>query len=80
MPEEVKTEFNPDILQDMLPIYYKRLFPHKQFYRWLSYKLCELPRISNKKERGEKQTPFFPPKPCNAEICTTQLSFIDIFS
>lgn len=41
MPEEMTTEFNPDLLQDMLPIYYKRLFPHKQFYRWLSYNLCE---------------------------------------
>lgn len=75
MPEEVKTEFNPDILQDMLPIYYKRLFPHKQFYRWLSYKLCELPRISNKRE--EENIFFFPPKPCNAEILTF---IIDIFS
>lgn len=41
MPEVNNTEFNPEVLQDLLPIYYKRLFPHKQFYRWLSYNLCE---------------------------------------
>ena len=35
-----KTEYNPDILQDLIPIYYKRLFPHIPFYRWLSYGLC----------------------------------------
>jgi DNA primase small subunit len=41
MPEVKKAEFDPNVLQDMLPIYYKRLFPHKQFYRWLSYNLCK---------------------------------------
>lgn len=35
--------FEPAILQDLLPLYYKRLFPHKPFYRWLSYSLCEFP-------------------------------------
>lgn len=41
MPEVKSQIFNPETLQDMLPIYYKRLFPHKQFYRWLSYNLCK---------------------------------------
>lgn len=34
-------EYTDQDLQDMLPIYYKRLFPHKPFYRWLSYGLCK---------------------------------------
>lgn len=45
MPEvEAKTvpEYDPVNLQDYLPIYYKRIFPHKPFYRWLSYGLCKL--------------------------------------
>jgi DNA primase small subunit len=44
MPEvEVKsiTDYDPETLQDLLPIYYKRIFPHKAFYRWLSYGFCE---------------------------------------
>lgn len=41
MPEVETKSFSPETLQDMLPIYYKRLFPHKQFYRWLSYNLCK---------------------------------------
>ncbi|XP_042885532.1 DNA primase small subunit-like [Penaeus japonicus] len=31
------TSFDPDMLPDLLPIYYKRLFPYNQYYRWLSY-------------------------------------------
>lgn len=31
------SEFNEDHLGDLLPLYYKRLFPSLQFYRWLSY-------------------------------------------
>ncbi|XP_057653931.1 DNA primase small subunit [Diorhabda carinulata] len=30
-------EYNTDTLSDLLPLYYKRLFPYPQFYRWLSY-------------------------------------------
>ncbi|XP_034241766.1 DNA primase small subunit [Thrips palmi] len=30
-------EFNPDSLPDLLPLYYKRLFPYGPFYRWISY-------------------------------------------
>ncbi|XP_017485229.1 PREDICTED: DNA primase small subunit [Rhagoletis zephyria] len=46
MPEDIKAEekipkYDPSILPDMLPVYYKRLFPHKPFYRWLSYGLSE---------------------------------------
>lgn len=37
----IKEEFDAKSLQDMLKIYYVRLFPHKPFYRWLSYNLCE---------------------------------------
>ncbi|XP_026471369.1 DNA primase small subunit isoform X2 [Ctenocephalides felis] len=29
--------YNPETLLDLLPLYYKRLFPHLPFYRWLSY-------------------------------------------
>lgn len=35
--ETVDEQYTQLDLQDMLPIYYKRLFPHKNFYRWLSY-------------------------------------------
>lgn len=38
---EPKSAYDPAILQDQLPLYYKRLFPHKPFYRWLSYSLCK---------------------------------------
>lgn len=33
----VKQVYDPAILPDLLPLYYKRLFPHMPFYRWLSY-------------------------------------------
>ncbi|XP_050513352.1 DNA primase small subunit [Diabrotica virgifera virgifera] len=33
----MSVEYNPDTLGDLLPLYYRRLFPHSQFYRWLSY-------------------------------------------
>lgn len=33
----VKPVYDPEILPDLLPLYYKRLFPHLPFYRWLSY-------------------------------------------
>lgn len=33
-------EFDTALLPDLLPLYYKRLFPHIPFYRWLSYGLC----------------------------------------
>lgn len=33
----VKQVYDPEILPDLLPLYYKRLFPHMPFYRWLSY-------------------------------------------
>ncbi|XP_023341373.1 DNA primase small subunit [Eurytemora carolleeae] len=29
--------FNPEMLQELLPQYYKRLFPYSQFIRWLQY-------------------------------------------
>lgn len=35
------TIFLSDELPMLLPVYYKRLFPHKLFYRWLSYGLCK---------------------------------------
>lgn len=31
------TDFDPNQLPDLLPLYYKRLFPFGPFYRWLSY-------------------------------------------
>ncbi|PSN51875.1 DNA primase small subunit [Blattella germanica] len=30
-------EFSPESLPDLLPVYYKRLFPYGPYYRWLSY-------------------------------------------
>ncbi|KAH8257614.1 hypothetical protein KR038_012098 [Drosophila bunnanda] len=33
--------YNREMLMDMLPVYYRRLFPHMPFYRWLSYGLTE---------------------------------------
>ncbi|KAJ8984834.1 hypothetical protein NQ317_013034 [Molorchus minor] len=37
------SEFNEEHLPDLLPLYYKRLFPHQPFCRWLSYALQHLP-------------------------------------
>ncbi|CAH0380999.1 unnamed protein product [Bemisia tabaci] len=31
------SNYHPDSLSTLLPIYYKRLFPHGPFFRWLSY-------------------------------------------
>lgn len=45
---KVVEKFNPDSMQDLLPIYYKRLFPHMQFYRWMSYGLSEPSVFSNR--------------------------------
>ncbi|XP_055910383.1 DNA primase small subunit [Eupeodes corollae] len=41
-------KYDPSSLPDMLPVYYKRLFPHKPFYRWLSYGLSEPGIFSNR--------------------------------
>ncbi|KAK7132113.1 hypothetical protein R3I93_018612 [Phoxinus phoxinus] len=30
-------DYNPACLPDLLPLYYRRLFPFPQYYRWLSY-------------------------------------------
>lgn len=38
--------FDSENLPDMLKIYYKRLFPHKNFYRWLSYFSCKYTRTA----------------------------------
>lgn len=40
--DEKPEEYSEQILRDMLPSYYKRLFPHNPFYRWLSYNSSEL--------------------------------------
>ncbi|XP_050096448.1 DNA primase small subunit [Anopheles aquasalis] len=48
-PAKSKSEFDPNILPDLLPLYYKRLFPHKQFYRWMSYGRIE-PDVFTKRE------------------------------
>lgn len=53
MPEEESytqliAKYDPNILPDMLPVYYKRLFPHKPFYRWLSYGLSESNIFANR--------------------------------
>lgn len=49
--EKKKDEYDPKALEDLLPIYYKRLFPHLTFYRWLSYGNCKfrlfIPEIRN---------------------------------
>lgn len=37
MVENKGEEFAQENLQDMLKIYYKRLFPREVFYRWLTY-------------------------------------------
>ncbi|XP_071541812.1 DNA primase small subunit isoform X2 [Panulirus ornatus] len=31
------THFDSELLPDLLPVYYKRLFPYSQYYKWLSY-------------------------------------------
>lgn len=46
-PQQQVPEYNREMLMDMLPVYYRRLFPHQPFYRWLSYGLskCTLPYL-----------------------------------
>lgn len=29
--------YDPNSLPDLLPVYYKRLFPHGPYFRWLHY-------------------------------------------
>ncbi|XP_045613645.1 DNA primase small subunit [Procambarus clarkii] len=29
--------YDPDLLPDLLPVYYRRLFPYSQYYTWLTY-------------------------------------------
>lgn len=41
-------KFNPSILRDLLPSYYKRLFPHHQFFKWISYGDTEHSRFTNR--------------------------------
>lgn len=36
-PQTQVDEYDPSILPNVLPIYFKRLFPHELFYKWLSY-------------------------------------------
>ncbi|GAA6111011.1 DNA primase small subunit [Tachysurus ichikawai] len=31
------SDYDPACLPDLLPLYYRRLFPYSQYYRWLSY-------------------------------------------
>lgn len=38
---EDENVYDPNILPDLLPIYYKRLFPHIPFYRWMAYGSCK---------------------------------------
>lgn len=33
----METKFDQSLFEDMLPLYYKRLFPFDPYYRWLSY-------------------------------------------
>lgn len=42
MVENKLDEYSQQDLQDMLKIYYKRLFPRISFYRWLTYSHCKL--------------------------------------
>ena len=30
-------KYDPEALPDLLPLYYKRLFPYSPYYRWLNY-------------------------------------------
>lgn len=45
MVENKAEEYSQQDLQDMLKIYYKRLFPSKMFYRWLTYSHCKFCRF-----------------------------------
>lgn len=42
MVENKDDDYSRQDLQDMLKIYYKRLFPRTSFYRWLTYSFCKL--------------------------------------
>lgn len=33
----IDSNYSPDMLEDLLPLYYKKAFPHNLFVRWLSY-------------------------------------------
>lgn len=36
MPEKADT-YDPASLPDLLPIYYKKLFPYGPYFKWLNY-------------------------------------------
>lgn len=33
----IDSNYSPDMLEDLLPLYYKKAFPHNLFVRWLCY-------------------------------------------
>ena len=37
MTGDENQEYDRDSLPDLLPIYYKRLFPYGPYYKWLNY-------------------------------------------
>ncbi|XP_031638121.1 DNA primase small subunit [Contarinia nasturtii] len=49
MVENKSEEYSQEDLRDMLKIYYKRLFPAKNFFRWLTYSNSE-PQIFQNRE------------------------------
>lgn len=44
--EKKAPAYDSNILPDMLPVYYRRLFPHEPFYRWLNYGHCKICSLS----------------------------------
>ncbi|XP_053173092.1 DNA primase small subunit [Scomber japonicus] len=37
MPSSLASDYDPASLPDLLPLYYRRLFPFSQYFRWLNY-------------------------------------------
>lgn len=40
-PSQASASFDSSHLRDLLKTYYKRLFPHRLFYKWLVYGYCK---------------------------------------
>ncbi|XP_067644088.1 DNA primase small subunit isoform X2 [Eurosta solidaginis] len=90
MPEQIASQekmpvYDPNILADMLPVYYKRLFPHKPFYRWLSYGLSESGIFSNREFSYTLHDDIYVRNRCydtqselESDICSTCPHKIDI--
>jgi len=48
--------YDPNSLPDLLPIYYKRIFPYAPYYRWLNYGGGKFQKRSGYVSEGDTKT------------------------